>query len=579
MEHNNNIEPAAVEQNEALEQPTVTEQTEVVSESIPTETEQVIAAVKAEHSETVTVPAEIPAAEIAVISEKPKKKGYLKMFISAVLSCCVVAGGLWAARTFLVPSPEAVIKKAAAATFAQQKQLSQKANDAVPAYLPLFEGSTYKDEQTNFKLNINSIEGVPYSRMISALLSGFELSGSSAVSTADNSTELSASIKYDGDEVIGAEAFLSPNLISVYSPEILNKAISLDPSTFAEDYRNSFFNRLYYYIDDDTLEEIQKSINNALTNRTSYTPESLEVMQKDMLDIMSGCFKNAQYGYYKDSKLYYVDLAGNHVKDSVLALLRYIYLDSPMAAEIERSLAPSFEEQGVESYQQYVDNMTAEMQTAIPDLPVSFQLDIENGLIRNANSVCVPIYKSVIQGFTFDMAFFDASTSVRFSADLVNEGEVISVMMDGVNKFENDTITTDIDIAVNSESINLVLPIDISLSSAGDFSCVGKLSYDEDRTDGSFDISLAGSVSMDGDTLIYDLDDCMINVGSDQDSIIGLYFGISGEKAPLSAAPIAPEEHIELLSITEDDMWELYDRCIADLRSVLFVLDDLFVGI
>ena len=51
MEHNNNIEPAAVEQNEALEQPTVTEQTEVVSESIPTETEQVIAAVKAEHSE------------------------------------------------------------------------------------------------------------------------------------------------------------------------------------------------------------------------------------------------------------------------------------------------------------------------------------------------------------------------------------------------------------------------------------------------------------------------------------------------------------------------------------------------
>jgi len=568
MEQNNNIETN--EQTAALQQP---------STAAESANEQVIAAAQAEHSQPVTLPAEIPAAEVAVIPEKPKKKGYLKMFISAVLACCVVAGGLWAARTFLVPSPEAVIKKAAAATFAQQQKLSKKASDAIPAYLPLFEGNAYKDEQTNFKLNIDSVEGVPYSRMISALLSGFELSGNSAVSTADNATELSASLKYDGDEVIGAKLFLSPNLISVYSPEVLNKAISLDPSSFAEDYRNSFFNKLYYYIDDETLAEIQTALNDAVTQRAAYTPEALEGMKKDMLAIMSGCLENAQYGYYNDSKLYYVDLAGNHVKDSVLALLRYIYLDSPMAAEIERSLAPSFEEQGVESYQQYVDNMTAEMQTAIPDLPVSFQLDIENGLIRNANSVCVPIDKSVIQGFTFDMAFYDNSTSVKFSTSLVDEGEVVSVMMDGVNKFENDTVATDIDIAVNSESLSIVLPIDISLCSAGDFSCVAKLTYDEGYTDASLDISLAGSVSMDGDTLVYDLGDCVISGGFDQDSIIGFYFGISGEKAPLSAAPVAPEQHLELLSITEDDMWELYDRCIADLRSVLFALDDLFVGI
>ena len=298
-----------------------------------------------------------------------------------------------------------------------------------------------------------------------------------------------------------------------------------------------------------------------------------------MLAIMSGCLENAQYGYYKDSKLYYVDLAGNHVKDSVIELLRYIYLDSVMAGNIERSIAPAFEAEGVESYQQYVDNMITEMQNTIPELPVSFQLNIENGLIKNANSVCAPIDKSVIQGFTFDMAFYDNSTSVKFSTSLVDEGEVVSVMMDGVNKFENDTVATDIDIAVNSESLSIVLPIDISLCSAGDFSCVAKLTYDKGYTDASLDISLAGSVSMDGDTLVYDLGDCMISGGFDQDSIIGLYFGISGEKAPLSAAPVAPEQHLELLSITEDDMWELYDRCIADLRSVLFALDDLFVGI
>ena len=146
MDRNDIIEPAVVK-NEISEQPPAADESA---------NQQVIAAAQAEHSETVTLPAESAVPKAAVPPEKPKKKGYIKMFISAVLACCVVAGGLWAARTFLVPSPESVIKKAVAETFAQQQQLSKKAAEAVPAYLPLFESSTYKDGQSDFELNINS---------------------------------------------------------------------------------------------------------------------------------------------------------------------------------------------------------------------------------------------------------------------------------------------------------------------------------------------------------------------------------------------------------------------------------------
>ena len=194
MEQNNNIEIAAEQNNEAVESVAAAEasaavETAAAADSTDTAVakdaveqseanQAVIAAAQAEHSELPVSASETAIAaaapvEIAAVTEKPKKKGYLKMLISAVLACGVVVGGLWAARTYLVPPPEAVIKKAAVATAANQQKLGKTIEQDIPALLPLFDNYSYKDGQSDFVFTVDSIEEVPYARMVSALISGF----------------------------------------------------------------------------------------------------------------------------------------------------------------------------------------------------------------------------------------------------------------------------------------------------------------------------------------------------------------------------------------------------------------------
>jgi len=69
-------------------------------------TETVSEAVAAEHSEPAAAP-------VMDISPKPAKKGsFGKKLITVILACGVVAGGIYAARTFLKPDPEVTVKKA-----------------------------------------------------------------------------------------------------------------------------------------------------------------------------------------------------------------------------------------------------------------------------------------------------------------------------------------------------------------------------------------------------------------------------------------------------------------------------------
>ncbi len=537
------------------------------------------------NSETTSSPTAVAVAEPAqppAAAPAPKKSGLGKIVITAALACAVVAGGLFAAKAFLKPAPEKVIKAAVAATYSQQQKFEEKIYSEIPAAKPLFGGEQSDGSEGSFSLTLNSIGGIDYAQLISAMFSGLTISGESVSSQDPQAADIDLAVSHKNQHLISASIFLSPELALINVPELSQKSLSVNPQSLAEDYKNSIFYEPSS-ISEQQLRSLQDSLTSALDNTQGFSPESIKKMENDMAAIMKKAVINAQYSYDDQSKLYAVTIPGADVKSTVIELCRYIYADSDMAEFIKRSIGQALTVNGkYDSYSDAVDGMLSELESELPELPATVELDIDKNLIRSANIIITPAAsaspdKASFENITIALNFSENAVTAQISSTITEDGQQLAIFSTARSSLENGVYSVSFIIDIFDEDISISIPFDCSLAASGDFNY--KMSFAGSDNDNSINAAFIadGTAVLEDGILSCDLPLCSFDITSD-DTALKIEFSASTKSGPLTAVPAVPAKHIPVFSMTEQDVDLLFEDIKAGGQALIGKLYDIFAG-
>jgi len=527
-------------------------------------------AVESTSSATAVAVAEPTSAELM---PAPKKRGAAKKIITAVLACVVVAGGIFAAKTYLKPDPEKVVKAAVAATYSQQQKMTEEIYNAIPASKRLFEPQSQTNTQAEFKVSFNSIEGIPYSEMVSAMLSGFNISGT-AVSASDDISDLLLKVNRKDDTIISVSSFLSPQLATICLPELSAKVLSVNPAAVAVDYKNSVFSKTDP-IDDAQLDLLQQNINSAFEYNDIFTDDLTEKLNADLTAKMLSAFKNAQYSYNEQNKLYTVTVPGADMKAAIIDIYRYVYLDSDIAVIIERLLAPTLALAGEESYTDATQRLIGEIESSCPELPTTIELDIQNKVIKTAYIV-LRTEDNAVTEIQFD--FTENGTTVKTDITIPAGDDILTSSTVASATFKDGVYSIIVNADTQGAGSKATMPFELSIADSGAFEC--KFDMDMAANDSmavSLGFTASGTVSENDGIFSISLPEAIFTFGSNGKSY-ALNIGYDSITEPLSEVPAAPAEHIPVFSMSENDIDLLSDDIEVGMRSVIGKLYTAFLG-
>lgn len=538
--------------------------------------------IKNSSTDTATAVAVQEPSQVAVVPPAPKKGGAAKKIITAVLACTVVAGGLFAAKTYLKPDPEKIVKAAVASTYSQQQKFTDKVYSDIPASKVLFGGEQAPESEGSFSFTLNSIGGIDYAETINAIASGLTISGNTASSAANDLTDIDLSLSHRDNHIIDASLFLSPELAAVSVPALTEKVLSANPSTLAEDYKNSIFYDPYAVSISD-IQMLQDSFTSALENSNRLTPEAVKKMETDIDNIMQKAAANAQYSYSTQDKLYVVTLPGADVKNAVIELCRYIYADSELAPVIRRSFEPILlADKQYSSYDEAINGMLAELEAELPDLPTTISLDIAKNVVKSAHIAVTPTYVSVsdtavLDSFTVDLIFTETSSMAQVSMTVTEEDDEVTVFSTAQSSLKDGVYSASFIIDVFADDISLSIPFEYSLAAQGDLDYKLSFTMSDDEQDINAAFVADGTAVMENGILTCDLPACSIDISSGEDAF-NSEFSVSFKSGALTALPQAPSHHIAFFDMTEQDVELLMDDVSSGFRALIGKIYGIFLG-
>ena len=509
----------------------------------------------------------------------PKKKNTAKIVITAALACAIVVSGIFAARTFLKPDPETVIKSAVAATYSQQQKFTDKVYTEIPAAKMMFGGRETGDYQDSFSLTVKSVGGFNYAEMISAVLSGTTVSGNVTVSQSEKLSEIDLSLSHRGTHLIGADIFLSPELTSVSIPELSAQTFSVVPSSLAEDYKNSIFYNPYVVSDGD-IELIQNALVNAFENRT-LTSADIKIIESDIITILAKSAANAQYGQNSQTGLYTVTIPGSDVKSAVTELCRYIYADSKLADIIRSSVNhASMKELGFASYDEAVNAMLTQLDAELPELAAVIELDIAKNSVRKAAVTLTPAESTAEVHFSdivTELAFSPSSCFAHVSMTVTDNGKQATVFSTAQSSLENGVYSASFIIDVLADDVSVSVPCSLSLSNQGDLDYQLSIDMSAGETQFISSVFADGTAVAENGVLRYDIPVCTADFTSDGQTYHA-EFSLSGSSGPVTVLPSSPVEHTAVFSMSGDDVEMLSHDIKSGLSSLIGKLNAILMG-
>lgn len=309
-------------------------------------------------------------------AKKPNTGMIALIAVAAVLVIAIVAilviGGL-------SKKPEEAVREALSLTKEQMQTMSDQLIAEIPAYRAMMpqEGG----RASSFTLNVDSIES-PYlgeeAGMINGIAKMFSISGQMISDPGSKLAELSGQVNLAGSPLVDLYLQMSPEQMAFNMPKFSDTLLSINPQTIASDIKNS---PLYNpYMDDQSLTAMQDAMASQFDAMASMSGLDAKKLQEEMYAIMDGFLVDAVYEKPQKSNglnVYTVKLNGGQVQSTLVALAKYIYIDSDIARMWQAEMKTMMQEQIIDPLERELPPLPSTMTLTVGKDGAISQLDFE----------------------------------------------------------------------------------------------------------------------------------------------------------------------------------------------------------
>lgn len=475
--------------------------------------------------------------------------------------------------------PEKAVREAFALTGEKMQALSDQLMEDIPLYqmfLPKAEGRV-----SHFKISPDSLEvpnlGSGTQGIFSGLMKMFSISGDIIKDPSAELAELNAGIDISDVPIIGFHMQATPDQVSFNVPALSDKVLSVNPNTFAEDYKNSPF--YLPGINDQTLQELQDTFTMQLASLTSMGGIDVQAMQDEMYAIMDGVFVDATYDKPLNqggAKVYPVHLDDRQVSQTIVALLRYIYIDSDLGKMYSENMREILERDIIAPFE------------AIPAEGSTFTMNVtvgKNGLISQ-----VDIFEDVAGGaengenafqitYRISEDFTVISMDVNLTKMEMNDNNSGTVNMNVTADYTDGNCKADMtaafDLVAESIPVKFDMTFDMNLDKEGNVDMgMGMNMYERPEAGipaAKMDFALKGTYTVD-ENGVAAWDFPTLKFGMDMAELGGynaMNFNLSGESKPLEE-PVQPDtDTTPLLTMTPEELTAEMQKYQEGLSSLM----------
>lgn len=550
------------QQNEASQNPESTQPTEAFAEEASS---AIVENASADVLDPMTGAAPQPAK-----SNKPFfiLGGIVALLIAAIL-CVVAFSGL------LTP-PEKSVRKALDTTGAQMETLSQQMLAEIPALKAMQPSKDARSTKLKFSidsLQMPSMEGMQ-AELVNSIAKMFSLDVDSSVDPAANISQTNSKINMGSEPLIDFFLQMSKDQLAFNAPKFSTTALSINPSTFAQDFKNSVF--YSEDMDDEMLEDLQSAISAQISSLSAYNNLDATAMQKEIYAILDTVLLNAVYEkpVKEDAvKVYNIQLDGEQVKTTLVNMLQYIYVDSAIGKIYTGEMQKMLQESIIDPVK------------SLPALPAKLVIKVDNkSMISQLTFTLEPIKTETLElgAITMDYLMGNQLTNQKMSMNFsyttngmtqAMDMNVLSDYIDGASKTKMD-MTMNIDDG-SGIAMDTKMNMDMMMDKAG--ACDVTMSMDmgmpsEPSMNTNFTVAVKGTVTGDGTSLTCDFPTLSIKAGYAGTDMFTLGCKLNSQTSAL-AQPLQPVADAKpLLSMTEEELTTEMDKYSTGMNTVMEAL-------
>ena len=504
------------------------------------------------------------SAEPSQTPGQPEKKKPAVLFVVAgLVLLLVVLVILWVSGIF-GKDPKKAVNDAIEATQKQSEDRIERISAEIPAAKSMIDTSV-QPEKSDFELEFQSLEGGDTSlQIVSKLFAGFGLKGTVVTDPENGVMELDGSIAMSGSELLGLYFFLSPETYAGGIPTFTDTMVSIDPQTFADDMRAS---RFYdpQTMPDEQLEELQEMLTAQAGMIQSAGGLDIRAIQEDIRKILMDALEHATYqkvGKEGKDTAYEVKIPGADIKQALVDLVRYLYIDSPIG-ELYDNAFPAEMFDGKRYSEMIEEDMLPEIEEGMPEMDATLVFQI-NRTIRSVKASFVPNdggesgFETILADISYSEAG-DTSMTVEmgFSEEGVREGslsaEISDRYADGVYEM---SLTFDLSGEEAGEPVAIQIDEQLTMDKNGRYALGFDMGFDGmglDQMVPSIGIQLDGTVTADGENTIWEFPVVSGKVGYLDDSYT-LNFTCKSTSSPITVPYEASRTLTPLFEMGESDL-------------------------
>lgn len=559
----------------------VAETAETVTEAaaeVATETTEVTAQTT---PETVMPVATSGFSAAGAVAAQPKKPIGLLVAIGVLVVAIIAVASVF----FLNQSPDKAVHKALSTTETALNTRAEKMMQAMPALNEM--GQSAKASKNDFSFTFEGLQiadGGSEVAMISNLLKGVGLRGNVVSDPANAIFEMDANLGLAETPLFDFYMMLNPDSFAFGMPMCSDTMFSLVPSTLKADFIASPMYtdmvKTYEEYSPEYKEMFVESMNTQLDmyqallvgqieslKTASNTMQLSKTMQDEMVARIDTVYEGAVYSKLPKEgalKVYQVELQGAQVRQMIIDLAKYIYLDSEIMNSYNNMFTP--EMLGGMSYKDILQrDIIDPLEKNLPELPTTLTLKVDSKKIVRSMLINVKMPETPIgMDFTMtkltgDFSFTeDQTVEFNFDAEAVtlDTNETLGIKTNMKETYSNDVSDTSVGFTMQmGEGESMSMDMLMSANKEGKLNVTASMGVDNIYMPMVVKLAMDGGVKKDGDKTIWEYPSIIGSLEETDESgtskaLGSVTFAYRSEGTPLTGAfaPARPTNEIFKMS-------------------------------
>lgn len=505
-----------------------------------------------------------PRGEITV----PKKKNtglFVMLGIAAVLIIAIIIV-LVMGRT---GNPEEAVRKALSATGEKLETINSQMTEELPVMKLFTPGASSKN--THYNLSVNSLDigtmgGIP-SELIAGILRLFSIEGDIDFDSQAGIFQMESALNMQGSPLANIFFQSAPGQVAAGVPMFSDRFFSVNPDTLVEDYKNSHF--YSEGTDTEDLELLQDTLRSELGMLMECGRLDEKAFENDIYEILYGALENAAYEkpvQEGDQKIYRVQLDQEQVKNTLKALIQYIYVDSQIGKAFQGKFAELVQEE-----------ILSAMEEIGPDLPLFMTVKVgKDGLVSEVDFQKTQEEQPLI---VYQLSASDKNFQADVYMELSNILDLDNLQVKLNGTYQDGVYNADLEYQVKGDiedtEMDLTFQMGMNFNQEGKCTANGKYNIGMGTMPISMDFSMDGTVTAPSqDTIKMDFPVLKMSVSEGTSGeTMGIGFQYTGETKTSTESLSPVSNTLPVFSATDEQFeeeMEKYTEGVEKIQEQLF---------